>query len=215
MSVTIRNARADDAPFLARVMLAASRSHRPYGLWDHFVKRGEDDRLAFLRKIAVTTAPHLFHYDVFLIAEKDGTAVAGLSGYDRDLHGMKFFSRVVPDVCEEIGWSKADLKEASKRMLSFMACMPDEIPGVWIVESVAAMPQARRQGIMGLLLGEILVRGKSRGFERSQISVLVSNIPARRAYENAGFHYVNEKRDPEFEAIYGDYGIARLMMDLR
>ena len=214
MPVIIRNAHAEDAPFLARVMLMASRSHRPYGLWDHFVKRNENDCLFFLEKIAVTKTPHLFHYDVFLIAEQNGKAVAGLSGYDQASHGIKHFSRILPEVYDEIGWSKSDLKEASRRMLSYAACMPDEIPDVWIVESVAAIPEARKQGIMNLLLEEILARGKSQGYERSQISVLVSNMPARRAYEKAGFRYVNEKRDPEFEKIYGDYGIVRLMREL-
>lgn len=214
MSVTIRNARADDAPFLARVMLMASRSHRPYGLWEEFVKRDEKDCLSFLQKIAVTKTPHLFHHDVFIVAEKDGQAVAGLSGYDPASHGMINFISILPEVCEELGWSKTDLKEASRRMRSYATCMSDEIPGVWVVESVAAMPEARRQGIMNLLLEEILSRGKSQGYEKSQISVLISNTPARRAYEKAGFRYVNEKRNPEFEAVYGDYGVVCMMMEL-
>jgi ribosomal protein S18 acetylase RimI-like enzyme len=92
--------------------------------------------------------------------------------------------------------------------------MADEIPGVWVVESVAAMPEARRQGITNLLLEEILARGKSQGYEKSQLSVLISNTPARRAYEKAGFRYVNEKRNSEFEAVYGDYGIVNMMRDL-
>lgn len=215
MSVTIRNARADDAPFLAQIMLTASRSHRPYGLWDQFVNREEKDCLSFLEKIAVTKTPHLFHHDVFMIAEKDGKAVAGLSGYDPEFHGMKFYGRILPEVYDQMGWSMADLKEASKRMTSFVNCMPAEVSGVWIVESVAAMPEARKQGIMNLLLQEILARGRSRGYQAAQISVLINNTPARRAYEKAGFRYVADKRDPEFEATYGDYGIARLMMDLR
>jgi GNAT superfamily N-acetyltransferase len=215
MSVTIRNAQADDAPFLARVMLMASRSHRPYGLWDQFVKGDENNCLSFLRKIAVTKTPHLFHHDVFIIAEKDGKAVAGLSGYNPESHGMKFFSRIVPEVCEEIGWTKTDLKEAFKRLMPFVNCMSAEVSGVWIVESVAALPDERRQGMMNLLLQEILAKGKTQGFKAAQISVLINNTPARTAYEKAGFRYVDEKRDHEFEATYGDHGIARLMMDLR
>lgn len=214
MTIVIRNAQAEDAPFLARVMLTASRSHRPYGLWDHFVKGDEKACLDFLQKIAVTKTPHLFHHNVFLIAEKDGQAVAGLSGYDSATHGMKVFSRNVPEVCNGVGWTGDDLKAAFGRMLSYAACMPEETPNVWIVESVAAMPDARRQGVMNLLLTEILARGKAKGYEKSQISVLISNIPARRAYEKAGFRYVAEKRDPEFETTYGDYGIVRMMREL-
>lgn len=214
MNVTIRNAQADDAPFLARVMLTASRSHRPYGLWDHFVKRDEKDCLSFLQKIAVTKTPHLFHHDVFMIAEKDGKAVAGLSGYNPEFHGMKYFVQILPEACGEIGWTKANLKEAFRRLAPFVSCMSTEVSGVWIVESVAAMPEARRQGMMNLLLQEILAKGRTQGCQTAQISVLINNTPARRAYEKAGFRYVDEKRDPEFETTYGDFGIARLMMKL-
>ena len=68
---------------------------------------------------------------------------------------------------------------------------------------------------MSLLLQEILAKGKTQGYMTAQISVLISNAPARKAYEKASFRYVDEKRDPEFETTYGDYGIARMMMELR
>ena len=215
MDITIRTARTDDAPFLARVMLMASRSHMTYGLWDHFVGGTEQDCASFLERIAVTETPHLFHHDVFLIAERDGEKVAGLSGYDPVSHGMKIFYRIIPDVCKESGWTDEDLKVASRRMSSYAACMPEEIPGIWSVESVAAMPPARRQGIVSRLLIEIIAKGRAEGYAKGQISVLTSNTAARMAYEKVGFHSVDEKRDPAFEATYGDYGITRMIMDLR
>jgi len=215
MSVTIRNARADDAPFLAAVMLMASRSQLPRGLWDQFVGGTEEQCLSFLRKLAVTKMPHLFHHDVFLIAEKDGRACAGLSGYDPVTEGMSRFIQALPEALEPLGWSRSELQEASRRMSSYERCMPEEIPGVWVVESVAALPAARKEGLVSLLLGEILDRGKAKGYGKAQISIFTGNTPARRVYEKAGFHYADEKRDPEFEMTYGDYGIARLMMDLQ
>lgn len=215
MSVTIRNARADDAPFLAAVMLMASRSQLSRGLWDQFVNGTQEQCLAFLRKLAVTKMPHLFHHDVFLIAEKDGKACAGLSGYDPVTEGMPRFVQALPEALEPLGWSRSDFQAAAQRMSSYERCMPEEIPGVWVVESVAALPEARKEGLVSLLLGEILARGKAKGYSKAQISIFIGNTPARRAYEKAGFHYADEKRDPEFEMTYGDYGIARLMMDLQ
>ncbi|MEE9912771.1 MAG: GNAT family N-acetyltransferase [Deltaproteobacteria bacterium] len=215
MSVTIRNAQAEDAPFLAKVMLMASRSQLPRGLWDQFVNGSEEQCLSFLRNLAVTRTPHLFHHDVFIIAEKDGQAAAGLSGYDPETEGMPFFAKALPEVLGGLGWSMADLKAASKRMSSFGRCSPDDGPGVWVVESVAAMPEARGQGLVSLLLDEILAQGRAKGYDKAQIGVFTGNAPAIRVYEKAGFRYVDEKRDPEFESTYGDFGIARLMMDLR
>lgn len=214
MDVTIRNATADDAPFLARVMLTASRSHTSYGLWEKFVGGSEREVLAFIEKIAATKTPHLFHHEVFLIAEENGRASAGLSGYDPDTHGTRIYAQAIRDICGEIGWTGADLKEAFRRSIPYSACMPEETPGVWIVESVGCMPEARRRGLIDRLLRQILAKGKSLEYRQAQISVLLGNTPARRAYEKAGFRYVDEKRDPGFEAAYGDAGIARLMMDL-
>jgi hypothetical protein len=47
MNVDIRSARADDAPFLAWVMLTATRSHNKYGAWEHYVGGTEEDCLFF------------------------------------------------------------------------------------------------------------------------------------------------------------------------
>ena len=214
MSITIRNARADDAPFLATVMLMASRSQLSRGLWDQFVNGTQEQCLSFLRKLAVTKMPHLFHHDVFLIAEKDGKAAAGLSGYDPVTEGMPRFIQALPEALEPLGWSRSDFQAAAGRMSSYERCMPEEIPGVWVVESVAALPDARKEGLVSLLIAEILARGKARGYAMAQISIFTGNTPARRAYEKAGFHYADEKRDPEFEMTYGDYGIARLIANL-
>ena len=38
MDVTIRDATPADAPFLAWVMLAAARSHRPLSFWDYYAR---------------------------------------------------------------------------------------------------------------------------------------------------------------------------------
>ena len=119
--------------------------------------------MSFLQRIAVTETPHLFYHHLFLIAERDGEQVAGLSGYDPVAYGMEVFYRVVPAVCEEIGWTNEDLRAASRRMSSYAACMPEEVPGIWFVESVAAMPPARRQGVMNRLLAEILAKGRTGG----------------------------------------------------
>lgn len=213
MTIVTRDARPDDAPFLAWVMLAASRSHLSYGLWEHFVGGTERDCLRFLEKIALTKLPHLFHYVTFMVAEEDGKPVAGLSGYDPKDLGMMAFAQALPEVFEEIEWSKVDRKAAFERMKSYRACIPDDAPDAWIIESVAAVPEVRRRGIVSMLLHEMILKGKGRGLKRAQISVFIGNKAARGAYEKCGFRFVGEKRIPEFEAVYGDPGTARLVLE--
>lgn len=214
MNIDIRSARPDDAPFLAWVMLAAGRSHLSYGVWDHYVGGTEQDCLSFLSLIATTQRPHLFHYSTFIVAEVDGHKAGALSGYDPKVLGMKAFTQAVPEVFQEVGWPRDEQKAAFERYLPWMTCMPDDAEGAWIVESVAALPEYRRQGVVSMLLDEVLERGRRKDHKCAQIGVLINNTPARSAYEKSEFKFDSEKRDPSFEATFGAPGITRLLLDL-
>lgn len=214
MNVKIRPATIDDVPFLAWVMLAATRSHNKYGAWEHYVGGTEEDCLAFLRLIASTQKSHLFHYSVFIVAEIEGKKVGALSGYDPKVQGMGAFVKALPEVIQKLGWSEAYQNAAMERNLPFMMCAPDNAAGAWIVESVAVVPEYRRRGIIDLLLKEILSRGRKNGFKLAQIGVITDNIPAKQAYEKQGFRFDSEKRNADFEKIYGSPGIARLLLPL-
>jgi ribosomal protein S18 acetylase RimI-like enzyme len=98
-----------------------------------------------------------------------------------------------------------------------MTCIPDDIQGAGIVESVATLPEYRRQGVVSRLFAEVLERGRRSGYKRAQISVLINNTnntPARLAYEKSGFKLDSEKRNPSFEATFGTPGISKLLLDL-
>ena len=214
MNIDIRSARPEDAPFLAWVMLTASRSHLKYGVWEHYVGGTEQDCLCFLSLIANTQRPHLFHSSTFIVAEVNGQKVGGLSGYDPKLLGMRAFMQSLPEVFQKLAWSVDQQKAAAERYRPWMTCVPDDTEGAWIVESVAALPEYRRQGVVSRLLAEVLNRGRKSGYKRAQIGVLINNTPARRAYEKSGFKFDSEKRNPTFEATFSTPGISKLLLDL-
>jgi ribosomal protein S18 acetylase RimI-like enzyme len=214
MNIEIRSARVDDAPFLAWVMLAATRSHNKYGVWEHYVGGSEEDCLLFLELLARTEKPHLFHYSTFIVAEADGKKAGALCAYDPKVLGMRAFAKALPEVIQKLGWSDDYQKAALERYGSFFACTPDNAEGAWIVENVAVRPEYRKKGVINLLLQEVLNRGRKNGFKLAQIGVIIDNTPARRAYEKQGFKFDREKRDASFEKIYGSPGIARLLLNL-
>ena len=82
MDIKIRSARADDAAFLAWLILTAGRAHVKRGIWEVILNEPEDKCLAFLELLSVTQTPHLFHHACYLVAEIEGRPVAGLGGYD-------------------------------------------------------------------------------------------------------------------------------------
>lgn len=213
MDIQIRSARPEDAPFLAWVILISGRAHVQRGIWEVILGGTEEESLTFLQQLSVSNTPHLFHHSCFLIAEVDGHPVAGLGGYDPRVLGYTALRQAVVEVSQKMGFSGPD-EGAMKRSERVLCCIPEEVEGAWIIDSVATVPEFRRKGIVGRLLEEILEKGKQQGFRLAQINMYIGNVPARRAYEKHGFKVIDEKRHPYFEAEIGSPGMMRLFRDL-
>jgi hypothetical protein len=70
------------------------------------------------------------------------------------------------------------------------------------------------QGAVRALLRDVLAIGCRRGHPSAQISILLGNEPARRAYEQVGFMADREKRHPDFAATVGVPGMLRMVRAL-
>lgn len=213
MSTSIRAARPDDSALLARVVLSASRSHVPRGVWDLFVE-DEAERMRFLESLLLGNEPHWCHHSGFLVAEADGQPAAALSGYPADGEGLLDIGEAIRRAALSLGWSESQVAAGFGRMTPFMSCHMKDEPGSWVVEWVAAEPAFRRRGLVHGLLGEILQRGRQRGHPAAQLTILLGNDAARRAYEQVGFRGVEERRDPAFEAALGTPGLMRMRIPL-
>jgi len=214
MDVEIRPARPEDAGFLAWVILTAGRAHVTRGIWEVILGGTEQDNQDFLKLLAVTTTPHLFHYFCYLIAEADGRPAAGLGGYDPKICGYEALYRAIPEVLKKMGHSGGPDPETNMRAERVLCCIPEDAEGAWIIDSVATLPEYRRKGLVDRLLVAILEKGRQEGFQKAQISIYIGNRPAQRAYEKHGFKIVDEKRHPDFEAEIGSPGMARMLKNL-
>jgi ribosomal protein S18 acetylase RimI-like enzyme len=210
VKVSIVEARRDHIPFLAWVMLTASRSHLERGLWDFFVGGTEAECLRFLEALARTPTRHWAHYSNFIVAESDGKPVSALCGYFETptlIQGIR-------EAGQALGRSEEEDAAGWQRASSIRYCAPEHAPGAWIVENVATLPQLRRRGLVDRLLAEILEKGRMTDATVAEVGVLIGNDPAQRAYEKAGFVVVDEKRHPEFEDVYKSPGIRLLRRSL-
>ena len=213
MNIQIRPARPEDAEFLAWLILTAGRAHVTRGIWEVILGATEQGNLEFLKLLAVTARPHLFHYSCYLIAELDGKPAAGLGGYDPKRLGYETLRRAMPEVFIKLGHSGPD-PETNKRAERVLCCIPEDTEGAWIIDSVATVPEHRRKGLVDRLLAAILEKGRQEGFRRAQINIYIGNLPAQRAYEKQGFKIIDEKRHPDFEAEIGSPGMARMLKNL-
>ena len=206
-SEQIVTAQPAHTPFIAWVTLTAFRSHLDRGFWDIQINGTEEEALCFLEALVVTRARHWVHHSNFIVGEIDGKPAAALSGYfERESslrEGMEEANRAAGRSAEEAmaGWQRAR---------SIGLCAPRHAEGAWIVENVATLPEFRRKGLVDRLTAHILDIGRQRGATAAEVAVFIGNDPAQRAYEKAGFEIVDERRHPEFEAVYKTPGIRLL-----
>jgi ribosomal protein S18 acetylase RimI-like enzyme len=214
MTLALRDATTADADLIAWVQVEASRSGTPLGFWDLVFPGADEPRLRLIAEIATSAREHFAHVSGFLVAEVDGEPVGAMSGYAPGVKKLGHFVGAMTQVLERNGWSEAHRRLLGIRILPAVACFSDAPHDRWIVEWVALRPIARGKGVAAALLRAVLDRGRAAGFRKAQITYLVGNEPARRAYERAGFVDVDGKRDPQFEVIFGAPGTTRMWMDL-
>lgn len=214
MSIEIRRAEKADAGFIAWVQLAAARSHVSIGFFDLAFPGEEEARLGLIERVCTTEVLSMCHWSGFLVAELDGQPAAALSGYEPTKRGADSFAAAMYEGLAGVGWSHEDVDRMFGRMGPFLKCAPESPDDAWIVEWVATRPEFRGRGLVAALLEAILEEGRRARYRRAQISLLIDNHPAQRAYESAGFQTTGEKRHAEFEMTFGSPGIRTMRRDL-
>ena len=213
MSTKIRPGRPDEADFLARVMMLASRGHLNRGVWDLIAGGSEENCLDYLRRLALAEPVSLCHYSSFLVADHDGEPAAALCGFDPRAGGWEVLAEAMKNVQREKGWTQADEQASGERTAPVWKCTFDTLDGAWVIESVATLPTYRRRGLADSLMAEILEVGRVRGHRVAQLTILIGNVAAQRGYEKAGFKVRDEKRHPDFEAALGAAGFMRMVLE--
>jgi translation initiation factor 4G len=138
-----------------------------------------------------------------------GRAAAALSAFgSRDYEGSE---AALEEATAPLGWSKDDLAAVWTRGAYVFSCtMGGQSEGeAWTIENVATAPEFRGRGLAGQLIAAALERGREAGFAAAQISFLIGNDPAERAYAKAGFRQAEERRHPDFAAAVGAPGLKR------
>ena len=211
----IRQATKGDAAFLAKVILIAGRAHVRKGIWEVVLGGTAEDCEAFLHLIAITKIPHLFHYSYYLIAEIAGIGpIGGLGGYDPRVSGYQALQQAIPEVFKKLNLQEQAFRDSQERASRILACLPKEIDGAWVIDSVAVLPEHRGKGAAERLLNKILERGKRQGHLQAQVNMYIGNEPALNLYRKFGFKIIEEKRDKYFEDNIGSPGMVSLIKDL-
>jgi len=213
MTVRIRRAEPRDVEFLSWAILVASRSHRPRGWFDLVLERSDERCLAYLGRLATTTTRSWWHWSRFHVAEVDGEAVAALSAF-RAGDGYPPSQAALVEAAQALGFAADELEAMWRRGAYLFTCVMEAGDDLWTIENVATLPAHRGHGVAGALIEHALVEGRTGGFSEEQITFLIGNDAAERAYAKAGFAFAGEKRHPDFAAAVGAPGLRRFVRDL-
>jgi len=213
--VVIRSASQEDADFVSRAILLATRSQLNYGFWDAVLNTTEEECLRSLRILTTSSFRSWNHFSRFLIAELDGRAASTLCAYDPDEAGVILLIEAMEDMFKILQLSTDEQFAIWKQMESLGSCVPRHEPGSWVIENTATVPDYRQKGLATALLSRALEIGRERGYEIAGLNVLMGNNWAQRMYEKFGFIVVEEKTDAEYERRFGVPGIRKMVCSLQ
>ncbi|MGH9688728.1 MAG: GNAT family N-acetyltransferase [Candidatus Acidiferrales bacterium] len=210
---SIRTATPSDSDFLGWAILIAARSQLDKGWFDIVLEGTESARLNFLRRLTLTSARSWWHYSRFFVAEIDGARAAALSAF-RAGEAYPLSQAAMSEVAKELGCSEAEKQAMWKRGAYIFGCTLDTDQDAWTIENVATAPRYRGRGIAGQLLDHAIAEAQRNGAHRAQVTFLMGNDAAERAYSKAGFMLADERQDAAFEAACGAPGLRRYTRDL-
>jgi ribosomal protein S18 acetylase RimI-like enzyme len=213
VTLALRAACDADVPFLAEVLEMAGRGHLTRGAWDLTFPEAPERAVA-LARVEGGAIPSWCHRSVFRVAELDGSPGAALVAFDAGVVSQATLAPALWAAFETLGWDQERMAQVGPRLAPFTRCFPDMPAGTWIVENVGTHPACRRRGLVRALLEDALSSGRKAGCHTAQISCLIGNEPAQRAYEGVGFRVVEERRDAEFEELLGAPGYSRMTLAL-
>jgi ribosomal protein S18 acetylase RimI-like enzyme len=206
----IRQARLDDAEFIAWAILTAQRGHLPRGWFDIALDWPEPQCLAFVKRIATGYRQSWWHVSQFIIAEVEEEPAAALCAVPAAGTGSAARS-AIEEAAENSGLNASELAAIFRRGAYTAGCWVQGAEGEWLIEHVASLPLYRRRGLVQALIDRALAAGKAAGFERASISFLIGNEAAQRCYAKAGFAFADEKRHSDFEAMTNAAGFRRFV----
>jgi ribosomal protein S18 acetylase RimI-like enzyme len=206
--MTIRPARAEDADFIAEIILAAQRGPWPRGWFDIALDRSEPDVRAFVRQIAVARCRTWWHVSQFLLAEIDGAPAAALCALPAAGTGAAARA-AIEEVAGSLGLDAPELAAIFQRGAYTRNCWVQGGEEDWLIEHVASRGPHRGRGLVQALIAHAVEAGRAAGYKRASITFLIGNEPAERCYAKAGFSFAEEKRDSAFEALTGAPGFRR------
>lgn len=206
MSLKIKQATADDASFVAQMILQSSRAGKKEGLFDVLFGTNDDTVvLKKLEKLTQTEAKSHCHYKNFLIAQMDGKSVGTLCSYEPRIATKETFITALKEIgCGdeineplEIVYECSFDTNKSRLMFDFM----EELEGFIDV------------GVLKALMQKSLLTARLKGYRIVQTIIEIGSLEAELFYKKLGFKVVDKKECEDYRVVFGRAGVMLLAME--
>jgi len=206
MSIKIRQAKVEDAPFLAQMMLQSSRAGKKDGLFDLiFGTNDNKELLAKLEKLAQTEAKSHCNYRNFLIAEMDGQSVGTLCSYEPRKATKEVFIKAL----QEVGCA-----ESIAETLSIVyECELDVSRTALMFDFMEELEGFIDVGVLKALMQKSLLTARLKGYSIAQTIIEIGSLEAELFYKKLGFVVVDEKECERYKETFGRTGLKLLSVE--
>jgi GNAT superfamily N-acetyltransferase len=217
MTLNIRPAGPQDAPFLAEAMYESTVPVVNRGLFDLALTDVDIDPLKFNEALLLSGASHWGQLDSFIIVEEDGEPAGACAAYlssepDRrplTPEGLKLVS-------EHLGWPADVGRRFWMRYASQFGLFGDlpqlHQPAPYVLEYTAIRAKHRGRGLLAPLLSAHVDRARSQGHKMMGVSAVIGNDAALKAYTKFGFQFHKRVGPEEYGNAYP--GMDRLLLEI-
>jgi len=206
MSIKIRNANTNDAPFIAKMILQSSRAGKKDGMFDLVFEMHDNEMvLNKLETLTTTTAKSYCHYSNFLIAESDGKSVGTLCNYEPRISTKEEFIKAL----EEVGCSE----KVHDRLETFYSCEFNLNNRTLMFDFMEEDEGFINVGVLKALMQKSLLTARLKGYRIAQTIIEIGSLEAELFYKKLEFHIVEQKECQEYQEKFGRAGLMLLAIE--
>ncbi len=206
MGIEVRKATAEDASFLAQMILKSSRASKKIGLFDLIFDTRDDAKvLEMLERLSICELKSYLHYTNFLIAELDGKRVGTLCSYEPRVANQETFLKAL----EQIG-VETDENESLEvlRMCSFE--LNNKILRLDFMQEIEGFVDA---GVLKALMQKALLNARLKGYRLAETIIEKGSLEDLLYYKKLGFSESKERECEPYRELFGRSGLKLLVIE--
>ena len=208
--IDIRPAQPEDVEAAAQLLYISELAVSHTSVYDFIFPGSMEQRLEKIAWLYLNGHETVNYYRKYRVAEIDReiASILGISVSedDRLSHWLSAFRRM--------GYSRLQFMAMLWRIRFYWKVDIRFPENVLIICNIATFPEYRRKGATSYLLENAIEQAREEGYSEVQLSVMIANDTAQKAYEKMGFEVVHTKTSPTLEKKLGCQGFHRMALKL-